>query len=114
MQRQLQRVRVTRDQLADQVDLLEGGRHRRVALELGRDEDRPELAADAALGQPRQVGVGELDRPAMSGRPAVAADLASRSAQGRSLCPSMIGKRLSRSRAAAKSAVGAGMVTGPA
>ena len=42
----------------DGVDLLEGGRDRRVTLQLGRDEDRPELGADAARAQPREVGVG--------------------------------------------------------
>ena len=42
----------------DRVDLLERGAHGCVALQGGRDEDRPELGADPALPQARQVGVG--------------------------------------------------------
>jgi hypothetical protein len=40
----------------DDVDLLESGRDRGVAGELDRHVDRPELAADAAGAQARDVG----------------------------------------------------------
>ena len=40
----------------DDVDLFERGAHRLLALHRRRHVDRPELAADAALAQPRDVG----------------------------------------------------------
>ena len=67
--RELQRVGVAGDQLADQVNLLDGRRQRGVARQLGRDVHRPELAADPARPQPGQVGVGEVDRAGDVGRP---------------------------------------------
>ncbi len=55
-QRQLERVGMLPHHAMDEVDLLEGGGDRGLAGELDRDVDRPELAADRAAAQPRDVG----------------------------------------------------------
>ena len=62
-ERELELVRVLPDHPVHQVDLLQRGGHRRLALELGGHVDRPELAGQPARGHPRQVRVGEPDRP---------------------------------------------------
>jgi hypothetical protein len=54
---ELQVVRVAADHPVDEVDLLQRGGHRGVTLQRAGDVDRPELAADPAAPQPRQVGV---------------------------------------------------------
>ena len=56
------RAGVRRDYPAGQVDLLEHRGDGCVAGQRGRDVDRPELRADAAGLQPRQVGVGTRHR----------------------------------------------------
>jgi small ligand-binding sensory domain FIST len=56
-QRELQRPGIAGDHRAGQVDLLEHRGDRLVAGQRGGDIDRPELAADPAGRQPRQVGV---------------------------------------------------------
>lgn len=48
---------VALQQLGDHVDLFEGGADRRVAREVGPYVNGPELRADAARAQPRNVGV---------------------------------------------------------
>ena len=53
---QHERVRVLRDHAMDDVDLLERRAHGLLALHRGRDVDRPELPADAAGAQARDVG----------------------------------------------------------
>jgi hypothetical protein len=64
---------VVLDHPVHEVDLLEHGGHSGVARQLGRDVDRPELAADAALDQPRYVGVGVRQPPGQVGRGQVGA-----------------------------------------
>jgi hypothetical protein len=51
------------DEPVHAVDLFEGGRHRVVAGQGAGHVHRPELGADAAGGQPRQVGVQPGGRP---------------------------------------------------
>ena len=53
---------VAPDHPPHQVDLLQGGRHGRLTGQRRGHVHRPELAADPARGQPRQVGLGEADR----------------------------------------------------
>jgi hypothetical protein len=62
-QRELEPGRVAGDHPVHEVDLLEDGGDGGVARQRGRDEDRPELAADAALDQARDVGVGIRQPP---------------------------------------------------
>ena len=54
--RQHERVGVLRDHAMDDVDLLEGRAHGLLALHRGRHVDRPELPADAAGTEARDVG----------------------------------------------------------
>src|SRR5438034_10991840 len=54
--RQLERLRVMGDELVDVINLLQNGLDRGGAAESGRDVHRPELAAEPASAQPRQVG----------------------------------------------------------
>jgi hypothetical protein len=64
-QGQGERLGVAADQAVDEVDLLQGlaDRGAGLARPLRRDEGRPELGADPALAQPRDVGVQRLLRP---------------------------------------------------
>ena len=54
-ERQLERVRVLAHHAMDDVDLLERRGHGALPAIVGRDVDRPELPADAAGAQPRDV-----------------------------------------------------------
>ncbi len=81
-QRELQGLGVRRDHPAGQVDLLEHRGDGGVPGDRGRHEDRPELGADAAGLQPRQVGVDARDRLGqVDARPARAAPTAGRCAR---------------------------------
>ncbi len=63
---EFERVGVARDDLADEIDLLERLDHLILLGLAGRDEHRPELPADHALPQSRDigvVGVGERGEP---------------------------------------------------
>ncbi len=53
---------VAPDHPPHQVDLLQGGGHGRLTGQRRGHVHRPELGADPARGQPRQVGLGEADR----------------------------------------------------
>ena len=74
-QRELEAARVGGDHPVHHVDLLEDRRHGRVAREAGRDVDRPELAADPALHQARDVGVRAVDAPGQARLDRVKAEL---------------------------------------
>ena len=86
--------RIAGDHPVDDVDLLERHPDRLVALQVGRDPDRPELRADAALLHPRQVGLEPRLEPRGVGveverlAPEI---VVSRISQGRSLWPSITG-----------------------
>ena len=71
--------------------------------ERGRHVHRPELGAHPARREPGQVGVGARDRLGQVHAPGIRGP--SRSAQGRSLCPSTSGNRRSRSRAHSSSSL---------
>jgi hypothetical protein len=55
-QRELERIGIPADHLMNGVDLFERGRHRALTRELDRHINRPELAADSAGPQARDVG----------------------------------------------------------
>jgi hypothetical protein len=55
--RNLERLGIARHQRVDTVDLFQRRRHRVLALQRGRDIDRPELAAEPARAHTRDVGV---------------------------------------------------------
>ncbi len=56
-QRELEGPGVAPQQIVDYVDLLDRGLDKVAGRQVGRHEDRPELSADAALPQPRDIGV---------------------------------------------------------
>jgi hypothetical protein len=56
-QRQFQVIRVTADHPVDEIDLFERRGQSRFALQRAGHVDRPELGADPAAPEPRQVSV---------------------------------------------------------
>ena len=72
--RQGQPLRVGPDHPVHQVDLLQHRGHRRVPGQGGGHVDRPELGADAAGGQPWQVGLGLRHRLGQAGPDRVTAE----------------------------------------